>query len=100
MVLVRESTEGLFYARGRGDVRGDEEVFDTVDPHTIDLVRLTGAVLTVPMSIARTHSRRQDDDAAQQTKEGTGHGDNLWSDRGNYISLGLGVRCKTSQTPP
>lgn len=36
----------------------DEEVFDTVDPHTIDLVRLTGAVLTVPMSIARTHSRR------------------------------------------
>lgn len=36
----------------------DEEVFDTVEPHTIDLVRLTGAVLTVPMSIARTHSRR------------------------------------------
>ena len=30
MVLVRENTEGLFYARGRGDVRGDEEVFDTM----------------------------------------------------------------------
>ncbi|WP_295856869.1 isocitrate/isopropylmalate dehydrogenase family protein [uncultured Xylophilus sp.] len=30
LVLVRESTEGLFYARGRGDVRGDEEVFDTM----------------------------------------------------------------------
>jgi 3-isopropylmalate dehydrogenase len=29
-VLVRESTEGLFYARGRGDVRGDEEVYDTM----------------------------------------------------------------------
>ncbi len=28
-VLVREQTEGLFYARGRGDVRGDEEVYDT-----------------------------------------------------------------------
>ena len=30
LVLVRESTEGLFYARGRGDVRGDTEVFDTM----------------------------------------------------------------------
>ncbi|QHJ01287.1 isocitrate/isopropylmalate dehydrogenase family protein [Xylophilus rhododendri] len=30
LVLVRENTEGLFYARGRGDVRGDEEVFDTM----------------------------------------------------------------------
>ncbi|MBK9571951.1 MAG: isocitrate/isopropylmalate dehydrogenase family protein [Rhodoferax sp.] len=34
MVLVRESTEGLFYARGRGDVRGDPaaptEVYDTM----------------------------------------------------------------------
>lgn len=29
-VLVRESTEGLFYARGRGDVRGDEAVYDTM----------------------------------------------------------------------
>ncbi len=29
LVLVRESTEGLFYARGRGDRRGNEEVFDT-----------------------------------------------------------------------
>ena len=29
LVLVRESTEGLFYARGRGDRRGDDEVFDT-----------------------------------------------------------------------
>ncbi len=30
LVLVRESTEGLFYARGRGDVRGDTEVYDTM----------------------------------------------------------------------
>lgn len=30
LVLVRENTEGLFYARGRGDVRGDVEVFDTM----------------------------------------------------------------------
>ena len=30
LVLVRESTEGLFYARGRGDVRGDTEVFDSM----------------------------------------------------------------------
>ena len=29
LVLVRESTEGLFYARGRGIRNGDEEVFDT-----------------------------------------------------------------------
>jgi len=29
LVLVRESTEGLFYARGRGDRRANEEVFDT-----------------------------------------------------------------------
>jgi 3-isopropylmalate dehydrogenase len=28
-VIVRESTEGWFNARGRGDVRGDTEVFDT-----------------------------------------------------------------------
>ncbi len=27
-VLVRESTEGLFYARGRGEVQGDEAVID------------------------------------------------------------------------
>jgi 3-isopropylmalate dehydrogenase len=30
LALVRESTEGLFYARGRGDVRGDDEVYDTM----------------------------------------------------------------------
>ncbi|GAA4338398.1 isocitrate/isopropylmalate dehydrogenase family protein [Pigmentiphaga soli] len=30
LVLVRENTEGLFYARGRGDVRGDDEVRDTM----------------------------------------------------------------------
>lgn len=36
----------------------DQEVFEAVEPHTIDLVRLTGAVLIVPMSIARSHSRR------------------------------------------
>jgi len=30
LVLVRENTEGLFYARGRGDIRGDDEVFDTM----------------------------------------------------------------------
>ena len=36
----------------------DEDVYDVVDPHTIDLVVLAGAVLRVPMSIARTHSRR------------------------------------------
>ena len=29
-VLVREQTEGLFYARGRGKVVGDEEVYDTM----------------------------------------------------------------------
>lgn len=29
LVLVRESTEGLFYARGRGVRHGDEEVLDT-----------------------------------------------------------------------
>jgi 3-isopropylmalate dehydrogenase len=28
-VLVREQTEGLFYARGRAEVRGDDEVYDT-----------------------------------------------------------------------
>jgi 3-isopropylmalate dehydrogenase len=28
-VLVRESTEGLFYARGRGDMQGDEVAYDT-----------------------------------------------------------------------
>jgi 3-isopropylmalate dehydrogenase len=28
-VLVRESTEGLFYARGRGEMQGDEVAFDT-----------------------------------------------------------------------
>jgi len=30
LVLVREQTEGLFYARGRSDVRGDDEVRDTM----------------------------------------------------------------------
>ncbi len=30
LVLVREQTEGLFFAHGRGDVRGDEEVRDTM----------------------------------------------------------------------
>lgn len=30
MVLVREQTEGLFYARGRAEVRGDDEVRDTM----------------------------------------------------------------------
>jgi 3-isopropylmalate dehydrogenase len=30
LVLVRESTEGLFYSRGIGEVRGDEEAFDTM----------------------------------------------------------------------
>ncbi len=29
-VLVREQTEGLFYARGRGKVIGDSEVYDTM----------------------------------------------------------------------
>jgi len=29
-VLVREQTEGLFYARGRGKVVGDEEAYDTM----------------------------------------------------------------------
>lgn len=29
-VLVRESTEGLFYARGRGEMHGDEAAFDTM----------------------------------------------------------------------
>jgi 3-isopropylmalate dehydrogenase len=30
MVLVRESTEGLFYSRGRGTVLDDQEAFDTM----------------------------------------------------------------------
>jgi 3-isopropylmalate dehydrogenase len=30
LVLVRESTEGLFYARGRGEIRDDSEAFDTM----------------------------------------------------------------------
>jgi 3-isopropylmalate dehydrogenase len=30
LVLVRESTEGLFYARGRGDVRGADVAYDTM----------------------------------------------------------------------
>lgn len=30
LVLVRESTEGLFYSRGRGEIRDDEEAFDTM----------------------------------------------------------------------
>jgi len=30
LVLVREQTEGLFYARGRADVHGDDEVRDTM----------------------------------------------------------------------
>ena len=29
-VLVREQTEGLFYARGRGEVRDDSEAYDTM----------------------------------------------------------------------
>ncbi len=29
-VLVREQTEGLFYARGRGEMRGDDEAYDTM----------------------------------------------------------------------
>jgi 3-isopropylmalate dehydrogenase len=29
-VLVRESTEGLFYARGRGEMQGDEIAYDTM----------------------------------------------------------------------
>lgn len=29
-VLVREQTEGLFYARGRGEIRNDEEAYDTM----------------------------------------------------------------------
>lgn len=44
-------------AVSRADL-AEQEVFEAVDPHTIDLVVLTGAVLIVPMSIARTHSRR------------------------------------------
>lgn len=35
----------------------EQNVFEKVDPHTIDLVVLNGAVLRVPMSIARTHNR-------------------------------------------
>ena len=30
LVLVRESTEGLFYARGRGEMVGDEVAYDTM----------------------------------------------------------------------
>jgi 3-isopropylmalate dehydrogenase len=30
LVLVRENTEGLFYARGRGDIHEDEKVLDTM----------------------------------------------------------------------
>jgi 3-isopropylmalate dehydrogenase len=30
LVLVRESTEGLFYSRGRGEIRDDSEAFDTM----------------------------------------------------------------------
>jgi 3-isopropylmalate dehydrogenase len=30
LVLVRESTEGLFYARGRGEIRDDAEAYDTM----------------------------------------------------------------------
>jgi 3-isopropylmalate dehydrogenase len=30
LVLVRENTEGLFYARGRSKIQGDEAVFDTM----------------------------------------------------------------------
>jgi 3-isopropylmalate dehydrogenase len=30
IVLVRESTEGLFYSRGRGEIRNNEEAFDTM----------------------------------------------------------------------
>ena len=29
-VLIREQTEGLFYARGRGEIRNDEEAYDTM----------------------------------------------------------------------
>lgn len=29
-ILVREQTEGLFYARGRGEIRNDEEAYDTM----------------------------------------------------------------------
>ena len=29
-VLIREQTEGLFYARGRGEMRGDSEAYDTM----------------------------------------------------------------------
>ena len=30
LVLIRENTEGLFYARGRGQAEGDEAVYDTM----------------------------------------------------------------------
>lgn len=36
----------------------EQEVLVDVDPHAIDLVVMAGAVLLVPMSIARTYSRR------------------------------------------
>ncbi|MDK4731471.1 isocitrate/isopropylmalate dehydrogenase family protein [Rhizobium sp. CNPSo 3490] len=29
-VLIREQTEGLFYARGRGEIRDDQEAYDTM----------------------------------------------------------------------
>ena len=29
-VLIREQTEGLFYARGRGRMVGEEEAYDTI----------------------------------------------------------------------
>jgi 3-isopropylmalate dehydrogenase len=44
LVLVRESTEGLFYARGRGEVRADEAM-DTMKITRIGTARITDFAL-------------------------------------------------------
>lgn len=54
-ILVREQTEGLFYARGRGEMRGDEEAYDTMQ-----ITRAgTERICRFAFEIARTRRERR-----------------------------------------
>jgi len=53
-VLVREQTEGLFYARGRGEIRNDEEAYDTMQITRSGTERVT----EFAFDIARQRKRR------------------------------------------
>jgi 3-isopropylmalate dehydrogenase len=62
LVLVRENTEGLFYARGRGDVRRDAqgvktEVFDTMRITRPGTARICEFAFDLAEQRARRHGR-------------------------------------------